>query len=370
MARSASKGNVLILTIQSEEVASTRQRILDYVPFLEEQGIRCVVKPAIPLKYSSKWGRRRDFLRRLGLLGVETVLRFSHILRSVSYDAVLVQKALFSTYWRGSARLLALCNPNIIYDIDDAVFRSMMTELPMPARILQDEKHIEKLVALSRRIIAGNPSLEAYARSLNPRCIMIPTSMSLKRYTPRSYEGDPKTVVIGWSGSDSTNENVNRIADVLRRLHAKYKNIRFLVISNSMDRIDLKRFGPVPVEFLAFHLPTYIEDLHTIDIGIMPLEDTEWNRMKCGGKLLQYMACAIPAAASPVGVNLTIVEHGRNGFLASTDDEWVEILSRLIESAELRKTIALEGRKTVEQFYSVESQAPVFLGVIQSVLKE
>ena len=61
---------------------------------------------------------------------------------------------------------------------------------------------------------------------------------------------------------------------------------------------------------------------------------------------------------SPVGVNSTIVEDGRNGFLASTEDEWVERLDRLLSSAELRNRIAREARRTVEREYSAQVQGP------------
>ena len=108
-----------------------------------------------------------------------------------------------------------------------------------------------------------------------------------------------------------------------------------------------------------------MEDLQDIDIGIMPLPDTDWTRGKCGLKGLQYMGLAIPTIMSPVGANMQIIKHGVNGFLASTKEEWVDYLSQLIESEELRKKLGEAGRKTVEEQFSVEANKEKYLGLFE-----
>ena len=45
--------------------------------------------------------------------------------------------------------------------------------------------------------------------------------------------------------------------------------------------------------------------------------------VKCGYKLIQYMACGLRVVASPVGVNAQLVERDRNGLLAVTPDRLV-----------------------------------------------
>jgi glycosyltransferase involved in cell wall biosynthesis len=93
----------------------------------------------------------------------------------------------------------------------------------------------------------------------------------------------------------------------------------------------------------------------------MPLPDLMWTRGKCGLKGLQYMGLAIPTIMSPVGVNTEIIQHGVNGFLASTKREWVDCLSELIDSANLRKKMGAAGRKTVENKYSVSANKEKYL---------
>jgi glycosyltransferase involved in cell wall biosynthesis len=95
-----------------------------------------------------------------------------------------------------------------------------------------------------------------------------------------------------------------------------------------------------------------VSEIGSFDIGIMPLPDNEWSRGKCGMKGLQYMALEIATVMSAVGVNKEIIQEGQNGFLALSDEEWIDKLSLLIESEEVRNRVAKAGRKTIEAKYS------------------
>jgi glycosyltransferase involved in cell wall biosynthesis len=70
------------------------------------------------------------------------------------------------------------------------------------------------------------------------------------------------------------------------------------------------------------------------------------------------MACGLPVIASPVGVNTEIVEHGVNGFLASTEAEWIEALRTLLSDAALRARMGEAGRRKVERDYSLQVWGP------------
>jgi len=100
-----------------------------------------------------------------------------------------------------------------------------------------------------------------------------------------------------------------------------------------------------------------IQDLHSLDIGLMPLIDDPWSRGKCGFKLLQYMASGIPSVSSPVGVNKEIIKDGVNGMLATEESEWIEKITMLIKDANLRNSIAKRGRKRVVENYSLDENS-------------
>jgi len=105
-------------------------------------------------------------------------------------------------------------------------------------------------------------------------------------------------------------------------------------------------------------------------IGLMPLSDDPWSRGKCGLKLLQYMACGIPAVASPVGVNPEILDGGHCGFLADKEEDWVEALTRLGRDAALRREIRIRARRRAEEVYSVRTRYPRFReALVESIRK-
>ena len=66
----------------------------------------------------------------------------------------------------------------------------------------------------------------------------------------------------------------------------------------------------------------------------------------------------LPVVASPVGVNTEIVDHGVNGFLAQTDEEWIMALSALRDSPDLCARMGTAGRGKVEEHYCVQVTAP------------
>jgi glycosyltransferase involved in cell wall biosynthesis len=71
---------------------------------------------------------------------------------------------------------------------------------------------------------------------------------------------------------------------------------------------------------------------------------------------------------SPVGVNTKIVDDGRNGLLANSEDDWLEKLSGLVDSPELRERVGKAARATVIREYSVESQKWRYLEYLNELL--
>lgn len=81
------------------------------------------------------------------------------------------------------------------------------------------------------------------------------------------------------------------------------------------------------------------------------------------------MACAVPVIASPVGVNIDIVNDSQCGLLAEDSAQWESALLQLLESPDQRSLLGNAGRKAVENRYSLQVQAPILHQIFNSAIQ-
>jgi len=121
------------------------------------------------------------------------------------------------------------------------------------------------------------------------------------------------------------------------------------------------------VELREWSESTEIEDIESFDIGIMPLEESPWERGKCGLKLIQYMACGKPVVTSPIGANTKIVKDKINGLHANSDDAWCEALLTICDNIELAREFGSAGRSRVKKRYCLDVTSPILISIIRSL---
>ncbi len=239
----------------------------------------------------------------------------------------------------------------LIFDFDDAIH--------LGAR--QDK--LRKFLPGCAAITAGNPMLRAYGLSLNDRTMLLPTVVNTKYYTP-AHKPTHKVIRIGWSGSASTNKHCLPLLKEPITALAKQLEFEFVVISNDDPRID---WVGVRYQFIQWKAEEEVEQLQSFDIGLMPLNDSEFERGKCGLKAIQYMALGIPALVSPVGVNAEIVKHGSTGFHCVTEKDWLNYLLRVSGDHALRADMGSKSRHRVEIHYSVAYAMTVWKAVLGTI---
>jgi glycosyltransferase involved in cell wall biosynthesis len=345
---------VLGLSLYGPQAASARVRLMQYVPGLSQHGIELDIRPLLGDDYIRKtfggesyppWNLFRDYLDRAGVL-----------LCQRGYDIALLHAELFPLLPGPiESRLLKI---PYIYDFDDAFFLKYKDSRFGYFSFLLENK-FKSIISGAAAVTAGNRFLFDYAKHLNLETRLVPTVVDTNRYTHTPNKRDA-VFTIGWIGSPSTSVYLSELIQPLADL-AQEAPIRFVVIGGRCPAI--KR---VDVVHLPWGEDTEVQYINTFDVGVMPLFNNEWAKGKCAFKLIQYMACAVPVVASPVGANLDVVDVGC-GFFADNPERWRCSLRQLRDDLSLRRSMGEIGRKRVEALYSLHSALPTMVNTIKLV---
>lgn len=245
----------------------------------------------------------------------------------------------------------------IIYDFDDAIWMPNTSENNKVVAGLKWHGKVGSICKWAYKVSCGNAYLQSFALAFNEKSIVNPTTIDTVYHHHRIKDQQNDKVVIGWTGTHSTMRYLDLVVPVIKELEQKYV-FEFQVISNQKPEFDLRS-----LVYRPWKKETEIEDLLNFNFGIMPLEDDPWAKGKCAFKALQYMALGMPAVVSPVGMNLEVVDQGRNGFICDSSQEWYVALEKLILDQRLRTELGRNARTTIEQHYAVVANTGNFLGL-------
>lgn len=330
---------------------ATRFRVLAWLPLLRALGHECSVAHSRPPKYAH--------FRWLGWRLSQRVRRWSRrldIWRAARgrFDVVFLERELFDDDSVDLEQRLAALSAGLVWDVDDAIF-------------LRHPEKFETLARLADVVFVGNERLRERVASQAGHVLVIPTCIDTDRTTPVRVE--PRHApIIGWIGTSSNLPYVLEIAPALLAVQRSH-GARVQITSDASPLLDRLREQGLSFEWREWSDATELADLQNVDVGIMPLPDTEWSQYKCGLKLLQYMAVGRPVVASPVGVNATIVVAQETGLLARDVEEWRASLVRLIEDSELRQRMGAAGRRRAEAEYSLAVHLPQFLKGLEAACR-
>lgn len=323
-----------------------------YIPYLERRGVSLQISPLLSDEYV-----RSLFLnqtRKSAPIVLAYLKRLRDLLSARRYDILWIEKEIFPWLPAWAETLLSRSGAKLVTDYDDAVFHRYDQNDSGIIRLLLSEK-ISAVMRTSKLALCGNDYLMEYAtRSGCGRVELLPSVVDLDHYPVRP-KGLDSTFTVGWVGSPVTFRYIKAIVPALQNL-SQSGPIRFVAVG-----AEAPAMPGVPTLSRPWAENHEAIDLADVDVGVMPLDDSPFERGKCGYKLIQYMACGIPTVASPVGANRKIVRPEENGFWATTTEEWIAALNRLRSDASLRSRLGQNGRGLVEKEYSVQAQAPRLL---------
>jgi glycosyltransferase involved in cell wall biosynthesis len=327
---------------------------------LKAAGFECVISPLFDDYYLNKFinfQKITKFEIFKYLINRILVLFTTH-----KFKLVVLEKELIPYAPALLERILNIAGIPYVVDYDDAIFHQYDCH-PNPIVRTLLRKKIAVVMRNAQLVIAGNSYLANYAQQAGAKQIeVIPTVIDITKYPQEKIINKHKVFTIVWIGSPSTYQNVETIMPVLAKISNDYKVLLIGAGEKNVHQAGIK--------VQDWSENSEIADLQAAHVGIMPLSDNPWTRGKCGFKLIQYMACSLPVIASPVGVNTDIVEHGKNGYLASTHDEWIKYFNLLRQTLVKAKTMGIYGRNKVEANYCIQVTAPRLVELLLQIIKK
>ena len=226
-------------------------------------------------------------------------------------------------------------------------------------------------------VVVGNEHLYKWAILRNPIVFIVPTAIPFEVYRKYTRPISPanKPLVIGWTGHAINHvKNLRLLLPVFKKLILKRTPFKFVLIGGMGYQpvhdlfAELHGLDITIIDSIEWNDPKNVAALiQTFDIGVMPLVKDPKTEGKCALKAIEYMACGVPPIVSPVGANKSLVEHGIDGWLAETTDDWVSAITHVANNPSLVIEIGAKAQQKVHRHYSYDAITPLIKEVIEKV---
>jgi len=316
-----------------------RFRVRQYIEPLKSLGIEVHEHYPIINKYTTKrLGQAALPMRLSGVLAA----RVSAI---AWFERELIPERVSLERFAGKKRLI---------DIDDAIW-------------INRPSFSERIASLCDGVIAGNEFIAEHYRALGSRVWIIPTSIDTTKWRPEQSVR-PSSWTVGWTGSSSNLEFLYDIEEPLADFLADHSAARLLIVCNRKPAF--KRIPPRRWQFARWSPGNEVSLAQRMNVGLMPLPDSQWSRGKCALKMIMYMAVGIPSVVSPIGVGRELIDQYNVGLAARTRDDWYARLALFFNERETANRMGLAGRRLVEERFSVGRNALKLAEIFHSIAAE
>lgn len=199
--------------------------------------------------------------------------------------------------------------------------------------------------------------------------VIVPNAIDFDMFKPMPFRKRTGSKIrIGWTASDSHMLEGQMMNQIVRKLYTKRQDFEFVILGN-IEKFK-SSVKDIPIEWHPFCdisiYPAKIASLE-LDIGICPLDDFPFNHCKSALKWSEYSAFNIPSVCSDI-TPYKLIEHGKDGMLASSVDDFVEKIETLMDDSILRKSIGQNAFERNYQDFNLDKVAYKWLDVFDRAM--
>lgn len=366
---SKQKNTILYFSAFFPENAGYHWRVKKWAEELEKEGYTVDIVCAVNKEefYGLLKENHTKFLR------LYLKRRFWQVVNSRKYETVIVRRELLLYNDYGNLfleKLLLKIHPNAILDFDDDISAAKNQPRKVTnlyGRLLQEHgnKFNESLRIYQRFIVVSdylkNKVLFENKSISQGDVLVIPTCVDYDQYPAKDYSKKSEILTFGWIGGDHNYPLLQNIIPLLNKLSEKYK-FQLLVIGGNKFRAD----ASFPIVNKKWSLETEIQNLYSIDVGLMPLNEDDAAKGKGGFKLIQYMGLGIVSVASGITINQEIVDDKVNSLLAYSDEDWESIFIKILTNQVDFQMMGGKAYEKVKENYTFNQNKEKYVDFIKA----
>lgn len=247
--------------------------------------------------------------------------------------------AVHSTIINNQEMLLKVMNLRKLYgfklfiDIDDNLY-SVSKDNPASETVERLKHNFETCLKLCDGVTVSVPNLKNVYKELNDN-IYVNYNFVDKRmfdFKRKKHKG----IRIGWRGAYGHKEDLEMIRPVIEEIKKNY-NVTFVTLGWNPGWSDEHH------EWVnSFEFPNALASLN-LDLAVIPLIDSAYNRCKSNLAFLEYSALGIPTVTSPVENQIGC------GINCKSNYEWYNAIEKLIKE---KPTAPFVEKEDVKSLYT------------------
>lgn len=222
-------------------------------------------------------------------------------------------------------------------------------------RLMDKAAEIVDLVTVTTSALSQRYSRKHGRCEVLPNCV--PAEISEIESIRDSF--DP-TLTIGWAGFTSSHPHDLEVVGTAVRDIVDAYGVKVRVVGDAegalqawgLSEVDMVQ--PVPIG------APYYTALTSIDVALVPLADTPFNKAKSYLKALEFAALGKTVIASWTPANRAL-NNDVPVYLAQTPEDWHECLKHVIENQDVREHGALWNAEAVQKHCTYEGNAGLWV---------
>ncbi|NIM93303.1 MAG: glycosyltransferase [Anaerolineales bacterium] len=293
-------------------------------------------------------------------------------------DVVVIQRD-FPRFYQDYERIISLARKEkkpVVLDLDDLLFE-LPEDHPDRQSLAFSESLLPALQALMEvdLVTVATTTLKEYFQDYNRHITVLSNYLNDDLWTLREPINDldpDRPVTIGYMGGDSHEPDLRLLEPILLELVERYPSkvqFAFWGIAPPAELIETADVIHVPMRI--FNYPEFVANFQnaSADIFVAPLVDNLFNSCKSAIKFLEYSTLGVPGVYSNSLPYSSVITNGDDGYLASTPNEWLDCLGKLIESPETRIEMASNAQKTIRRKWMLSKNAHLWQEAYQEALE-